>query len=264
MPKERENEIVRKYGAVFVIGIGAPLSDGIPHDGRAADYDDWSTPNEEGYVGLNGDLLLWNPVLNSAFEVSSMGIRVDEAALERQLKMHGQEAKTVALFHQKLLSGALPCTIAVESDNRASACTCCVKHTSARSKAASGRNPCERSVPKPVSYWLNRSAITSLNKIETVNIVSIFYWLQSQSPHNKSAYHNHGSSEVCNPFTDPILSIGQISIEIRPFNPPYPRTAFSQDIRNIFESINRIRIFSGLYPFHIFPTPRQPVAPTKT
>ena len=110
-PKERENEIVRKYGAVFVIGIGAPLSDGIPHDGRAADYDDWSTPNEEGYVGLNGDLLLWNPVLNSAFEVSSMGIRVDEAALERQLKMHGQEAKRSLYFHQKLLSGALPCTI---------------------------------------------------------------------------------------------------------------------------------------------------------
>ena len=81
--KERENEIVRKYGAVFVIGIGAPLSDGVPHDGRAADYDDWSTPNEEGYIGLNGDLLLWNPVLGSAFEVSSMGIRVDEAALDR-------------------------------------------------------------------------------------------------------------------------------------------------------------------------------------
>ena len=106
-----ELQIVRKYGAVFVIGIGAPLSDGIPHDGRAADYDDWSTPNEEGYVGLNGDLLLWNPVLNSAFEVSSMGIRVDEAALERQLKMHGQEAKRSLYFHQKLLSGALPCTI---------------------------------------------------------------------------------------------------------------------------------------------------------
>lgn len=110
-PKERENEIVRRYGAVFVIGIGAPLSDGEPHDGRAADYDDWSTPNEEGYNGLNGDLLLWNPVLGNAFEVSSMGIRVDEASLARQLEMRGQQAKRDLYFHKKLLAGELPCTI---------------------------------------------------------------------------------------------------------------------------------------------------------
>lgn len=66
-PKERENEIVRRYGAVFVMGIGAPLSDGRPHDGRAADYDDWSTPGEDGYPGLNGDILLWNPLLGKRF-----------------------------------------------------------------------------------------------------------------------------------------------------------------------------------------------------
>ena len=110
-PKEREREIVRKHGAVFVIGIGAPLSDGIPHDGRAADYDDWSTPNEDGFLGLNGDLLLWNNILDNAFEVSSMGIRVDEQALLRQLRIRGQEYKADLMFHKRLLDGELPYTI---------------------------------------------------------------------------------------------------------------------------------------------------------
>ena len=110
-PKERENEIVRKHKAVFVIGIGADLSDGKPHDGRAADYDDWSTVDSYGYEGLNGDILLWNPVLNSAFEVSSMGIRVDEESLERQLAIRHQEWKKDLYFHKMLLSGQLPCTI---------------------------------------------------------------------------------------------------------------------------------------------------------
>ena len=110
-PKERENEIVRRYGAVFVMGIGAPLSDGRPHDGRAADYDDWSTPGEDGYPGLNGDILLWNPLLESAFEVSSMGIRVDERSLARQLDLRGERDKESLYFHRKLLAGELPCTI---------------------------------------------------------------------------------------------------------------------------------------------------------
>ena len=110
-PKERENAIVRRYGAVFVIGIGATLSDGAPHDGRAADYDDWSTPDENGYEGLNGDLLLWNPLLGSAFEISSMGIRVDPQALRRQLALRGQESKSELYVHRKLLAGELPCTI---------------------------------------------------------------------------------------------------------------------------------------------------------
>ena len=109
--KERENAVVREHKAVFVIGIGAPLQDGKPHDGRAADYDDWSTVNEDGYMGLNGDLLLWNPVLESAFEVSSMGIRVDEDALRRQLSLRGEEWKSDLMYHRMLLSGELPLTI---------------------------------------------------------------------------------------------------------------------------------------------------------
>ena len=100
--KERENAIAREYGAVFVIGIGAPLSNGLPHDGRAADYDDWS---------LNGDILLWNPILESAFEISSMGIRVDAAALHRQLAARDQLWKEELYFHRLLLDGELPQTI---------------------------------------------------------------------------------------------------------------------------------------------------------
>ena len=110
-PKERENAIVREHKAVFIIGIGGKLSDGSIHDGRAADYDDWSTPNSDGYEGLNGDILLWNPVLESAFEISSMGIRVDPDAMRRQLKERGQEWKADLYFHRRLLAGELPCTI---------------------------------------------------------------------------------------------------------------------------------------------------------
>ena len=110
-PKERENAIVKKHKAVFIIGIGGELSDGSIHDGRAADYDDWTTRNEDGYDGLNGDLLLWNPVLESAFEVSSMGIRVDESALRKQLKMRAEEWKSDLMYHKMLLNGELPYTI---------------------------------------------------------------------------------------------------------------------------------------------------------
>lgn len=109
--KERENAVTKEYGAVFIIGIGGELSDGSIHDGRAADYDDWSTDNADGYKGLNGDILLWNNVLDSAFEVSSMGIRVDEEALERQLAIRGQEWKKDLMFHKKLLAGELPSCI---------------------------------------------------------------------------------------------------------------------------------------------------------
>lgn len=110
-PKDRENEITRKYGAVFIIGIGGKLSDGTIHDGRAADYDDWSTPTPDGFEGLNGDILLWNDVLDSAFEISSMGIRVDKAALLRQLAIRGQEWKKDLYFHKRLLEGSIPQTI---------------------------------------------------------------------------------------------------------------------------------------------------------
>lgn len=109
--KERENEITRLHRAVFIIGIGGTLSDGAAHDHRAADYDDWSTPNEEGFVGLNGDLLLWDTVLDQAVEISSMGIRVDAEALRRQLALRGEEHKASLPFHRALLDGALPLTV---------------------------------------------------------------------------------------------------------------------------------------------------------
>jgi len=110
-PKERENAIVKEHKAVFIIGIGGKLGDGTIHDGRAADYDDWSTPNSDGFEGLNGDILLWNNVLQSAFEISSMGIRVDADAMRRQLAERGQEWKKDLYFHKRLLAGELPYTI---------------------------------------------------------------------------------------------------------------------------------------------------------
>ena len=110
-PRQREDEICREAGAVFIVGIGHELSDGIPHDGRAPDYDDWSTPNEAGHLGLNGDILVWNPVLGSSFELSSMGIRVDAEALRRQLAIRGCEDRQGLLFHRRLLSGELPLSI---------------------------------------------------------------------------------------------------------------------------------------------------------
>ena len=109
--KEREDAICERYGAVFVIGIGGKLSNGEPHDGRAADYDDWSTETDGGHKGLNGDILIWYPVLGRSFELSSMGIRVDAEALLRQLKIKGQEERTELYFHQQLLSGRLPLCI---------------------------------------------------------------------------------------------------------------------------------------------------------
>ena len=110
-PKEREDEICRKYGAVFIIGIGGKLSDGKKHDGRAPDYDDWSTMGENGLAGLNGDSLRWYPVLNRSFELSSMGIRVDKSALLKQLELEGKEDRMELYFHKKLLNGELPLSI---------------------------------------------------------------------------------------------------------------------------------------------------------
>jgi aspartate--ammonia ligase len=109
--KQRETEIARSFGAVFIIGIGANLSNGEPHDGRAPDYDDWSTINEEGYYGLNGDIILWNPALHTAFEISSMGIRVDKEALEKQLEIRGCSDRKKLLFHRMLLNKQLPLSI---------------------------------------------------------------------------------------------------------------------------------------------------------
>lgn len=109
--KERENRIAKEFGAVFIIGIGGELSNGKPHDGRAPDYDDWTTKSENGYNGLNGDLLVWNPVLQQGVELSSMGIRVNKEVLMEQLKITGQESRKELYFHKRLLNDELPQSI---------------------------------------------------------------------------------------------------------------------------------------------------------
>ena len=110
-PREREDAICRELGAVFIVGIGGELADGAAHDGRAPDYDDWTTETSAGRRGLNGDLFVWNPVLERAFELSSMGIRVDARALRRQLAIRGLEHRLQFPWHQSLLAGQLPQTI---------------------------------------------------------------------------------------------------------------------------------------------------------
>lgn len=110
-PKERENIVAEKYGAVFVVGIGGDLADGKPHDGRAPDYDDWITESGDGHRGLNGDLIVWNPVLNCAFELSSMGIRVSPQSLEQQLALRNCTDRKKLYFHSKLLAGELTQTM---------------------------------------------------------------------------------------------------------------------------------------------------------
>ncbi len=101
-PKDRENEFVKKHKTVFIIGIGKPLASGKPHDGRAPDYDDWT---------MNGDLLFYHKTLDMAMEISSMGIRVDSAALDRQLRESGCDDRRSLPFHKALLNGELPLTI---------------------------------------------------------------------------------------------------------------------------------------------------------
>lgn len=101
--KEREDRICREHGAVFLMGIGAKLSNGFAHDNRAPDYDDWST-HHDGYYGLNGDLLVWHPQLNQALELSSMGIRVNAEALQTQLQ---QTKATRTPWHDLVLSGKM-------------------------------------------------------------------------------------------------------------------------------------------------------------
>lgn len=110
-PKQRENEVAKKYGAVFIIGIGGKLGDGEKHDGRAPDYDDWTTTGENGLPGLNGDIVLWNPVLKVPFEISSMGIRVDKDALLRQLELENKMERLELYFHKRLVEGSLPLSI---------------------------------------------------------------------------------------------------------------------------------------------------------
>ncbi|RUO26315.1 aspartate--ammonia ligase [Aliidiomarina minuta] len=110
-PKEREREVTKIHKAVFITGIGAALSDGIRHDVRAPDYDDWTTMDEHGEQGLNGDLLVWSDVLDDAIELSSMGIRVDKTALLHQLELSGRQESAKLPWHQALLSGELPASV---------------------------------------------------------------------------------------------------------------------------------------------------------
>lgn len=101
-PKQRENEYVKAHRTVFIMQIGDRLKSGIAHDGRAPDYDDWK---------LNGDIMFWNDTLGTAFEVSSMGIRVDNQSLDEQLSKAGADARRALPFHKLLLDGTLPLTI---------------------------------------------------------------------------------------------------------------------------------------------------------
>jgi len=111
-PKEREDAVAKRDGAVFIVGIGGALpGSGKPHDGRSPDYDDWSTPTIDGHHGLNGDLVVWNPVLRRSFELSSMGIRVNRDILLQQLEITGQQHRAQLLFHRALLEGNLPLTM---------------------------------------------------------------------------------------------------------------------------------------------------------
>lgn len=110
-PDRREAQIAREHGAVFIIGIGGNLSDGKPHGMRAPDYDDWSTPTSQGLAGLNGDIVVWNSVLDLPFELSSMGIRVDPEALQRQLHLTGTDDRARLPFHRQLIDGELPPSI---------------------------------------------------------------------------------------------------------------------------------------------------------
>ena len=101
-PKERERLAAEDYGAIFIKRIGGALRSGKPHDGRAPDYDDWE---------LNGDIILWNSVLEDAFEISSMGIRVDSESMKRQLEIDGKMDRAELRFHQDIINNRLPLTI---------------------------------------------------------------------------------------------------------------------------------------------------------
>jgi aspartate--ammonia ligase len=129
-PREREDRICAEHRAVFLIGIGADLADGRPHDGRAPDYDDWTTPRPDGGRGLNGDILLWNPVLERAFEISSMGIRVESARTKSGPACRSTECSSMA---------SCPRPWEEASANRDYACSTCVRPISARWRWEFGR-----------------------------------------------------------------------------------------------------------------------------
>ncbi len=110
-PRERETKAAKEFGAIFIIGIGSKLKNNEKHDGRAPDYDDWTTETENGKKGLNGDIVLWNSVLESSFEISSMGIRVNKESLIKQLEIENASQRKELYFHKRLLNGELPQSI---------------------------------------------------------------------------------------------------------------------------------------------------------
>ncbi len=110
-PAEREKELAREYGALFISGIGCALSDGSSHGGRAPDYDDWCTIAEDGFPGLNGDIIVWDHVRQDSMELSSMGIRVNRESLQKQLEIRGMEERKNLFWHTRLLAGDFPQTI---------------------------------------------------------------------------------------------------------------------------------------------------------
>ena len=113
--KQRETAILQKYPAVFIIGIGHTLADGYPHEMRAADYDDWTTPsvvkNGKQMHGLNGDILVWNPITKRRHELTSMGVRVTKETLVKQLKITGQEDFLELPYHKMIMNGEIPLSI---------------------------------------------------------------------------------------------------------------------------------------------------------
>ena len=113
--KQRETELIKKYPAVFIYGIGYPLADGYPHELRAPDYDDWVTPtitkNGQQFHGLNGDILVWNPVTQRRHELTSMGVRVNAETLRRQLEMSDALDMLELPYHQAILNGDIPLSI---------------------------------------------------------------------------------------------------------------------------------------------------------
>ena len=109
--KQREKEVCKKYGAIFIEGIGYPLLDGKPHEGRAPDYDDWSSQRPDGKRGLNGDIIVWSPTLDDALELSSMGIRVNPKSMLTQLDLMECKQRKELWFHQQLINGVFPDSI---------------------------------------------------------------------------------------------------------------------------------------------------------
>ncbi len=110
-PREREDNAAAEHGATFVVGIGAALRSGSPHDLRAADYDDWTSVDGNGLPGLNGDIIAWDATRRRALELSSMGIRVDAHSLSRQLALMGQSDRAALEFHRGVADGTLPLSI---------------------------------------------------------------------------------------------------------------------------------------------------------